>query len=169
MKKILLALLSLILIACQTDSNIGVKQPASVSVLYRDPIDQEISMGEISIILPLAWIKQEAGSDNVSYINRNKRNLVLLNRENCPMTSNQCMIFTLSGIMQSEMEILSVEGTIVNNNEFIHIVSRKDQVKIWSWIAYRNSNLYMLSCGGMEEDLANQEICVKIASSIKLQ
>lgn len=169
MKKILTALL-LSLVSCQGCADKTVPVPVTPApVVAVDPVDQQVTVEKMTVTLPLSWVKLNEDSDSLSYVNKTKKNLVLLAKEECKMTYTQCMVSSLKGMMLAGVEILSAEDTELNGNKFALILSKKDDVKIWTWLTHRNDTLYMLSCGGLEEDLSNQEICTKISSTLKLQ
>lgn len=174
MKKLLMLLL-LGLISCQgcsKNSGIVPAQSATVTptiIKSIDPIDQEISLNDMTVTFSLDWLKQEEDSDSMTLINKSKKILVLMSKEECASSTSLCMLGALHSLSQAGVEILTAEELTINGNKATLVISRKDQVKIWSWVIHTHNIMYMFTCGGLEGDESNQDICKAIATSIKIK
>lgn len=129
---------------------------------------QKINLGDLRVEIPTDWVIKSQESSIINFVNFGKKNLVLLIKEKCEATYDQCMSDALENISLSSNNInfLSSKEVVIDDYKFTVLESSNDNIKIWSWITYYQNNIYMLSCGGFESDSDNKLLCEKIANSI---
>jgi hypothetical protein len=130
----------------------------------RQNTDNHTKLGDISLISP--WEIRSFSTDKIIFLDKNSRSWVLLGKGACDLGYNECMIGTMRGIKQAGFNTLFADDVTLNNNRFVYLVSENEKLRFWSWLCYRNQQMYLISCGGSKLNQSLEHDCDTIASSI---
>ena len=136
---------------------------AEVSVM---PSAHHVSLGSVSVEIPLQWNVHEQDETSISYVNHTENNLILLTKENCDNTYNFCMTKMLDDITNSGVSVLKTSHVTINSLDMIEVESLHEDIQLHSWLYYYRESSYVLSCGGFEKNAEeNSTLCNEIMYS----
>src|SRR6185436_4749855 len=173
MKKFLVLLgLSFLNQSCiKNDANIATPPATTKSVTEiadsKIVNDRNIVFGDMEILIPLAWSSKK-NDDGLVFLNKPREALIFLGKESCDLSYDQCVLSSVKGLEESNAELLAVDHVFFNNNKFMSLTTRKNGIKVWSWVTHYHGTLYIFSCGGQKPDADLQQDCKAISSTIKL-
>jgi hypothetical protein len=126
------------------------------------------SLGSMRVAYPLTWENQLKNENQSVFLDQKRHGLLLLSKEECKIGYANCMVLAIRGIAQAGFTHLSADDVMINEIKYVHLVSDNGRNRIWTWLSWRDENVYILTCGGMEIDPTIEQDCVQIGSTLQV-
>jgi hypothetical protein len=148
--------------------------PTPVPTVTAPPVSKdEVLSGEgYQLTVPAGWEKYIADPATpgieLTYINDQKHNLVVLLKEPFAGSSNEYVIEAIRGLKTTGAHLTSSTQVVLNGNKFVLIDATNEGARMWLWVTTHNGFGFALSCGGEETNPDNEKICTDIAATFVL-
>lgn len=116
------------------------------------------------------WI---SGSDDSGpsalVINDSLKNLVAFMKEEFPGTMQDYALFAVRGMRGAGATLVSSSIVTVNGTNFVLVESNKGSVRVFQWLTVKDHFGYGLSCGGLDSDNSQRNICMGVINTLTIK
>ncbi len=116
------------------------------------------------------WVAQHSdGGTDAMLVNDQEKNLVLFLKEEFPGTAQDYALFAIQGMREAGATLVGSSMVTINGTNFVLVESSKGAIRVFQWVTVKNKTGYGLSCGGLDSDSHQHDLCMGIVNTLTIK
>jgi hypothetical protein len=156
------------------DASVPAPTP-SVDAAAPAPVTATFSVDNLSITMPgPGWVPQVLDphmfkvGGAMPLLNEALQNASILAKEETVASYDEYIIANVRAVKTAGANVHSTKQVVVNGHKFVLIESSRDNLHVWTWVTLEKGFGYNFSCGGPVGKTNQQDLCLGISNTLKI-